>query len=79
MKTSDFLDLVCKALRRTAGSLSLDDTPETVAEWDSVGHLAIIDTLDSALGVDVEDRDLHAFTSLRQLVTSLKARGALKD
>lgn len=79
MKTMEFLDCICEGLNRDPGTLSLDDTPDTVEEWDSVGHLAIMSTIDSALGVPPEDEELRDFVSLRQLVDALKARGALED
>ncbi len=78
MKTSDFLNSVCEAMGRAPNSLSLDDTPQTVSEWDSIGHLAIIAAVDEiADGADSDD--LRTFTSLRQLAEALKKRGILED
>jgi len=79
MTTSQFLDAVCESLSRDAGTLNLDDTPESVPEWDSVGHLAIISTIDSELGVSPDEPDLRNFKSIRQLVAALKRMGALED
>ena len=33
MKTQEFLDLMCKALDRTAGTLTLEDTPQSVDKF----------------------------------------------
>lgn len=79
MTTSDFLDAVCDALRRPPGTLMLDDTPQTVEEWDSVGHLSIIATVDAELGVETDTPELQMFSSLRQLVDALKAKGVLEN
>jgi acyl carrier protein len=79
MKTAEFLDLVCEALGRAPGSLSLDDTRATVEEWDSLGHLAIISVIDEALHVPVNNDEMQNFSSLRQLAAMLQARGALEE
>jgi acyl carrier protein len=79
MVTGDFLNRLCEALAREPGSITLDDTPETIPEWDSVGHLAILATIDSALGLATDSEEMRNFTSIRQLVELLKTKGALED
>ena len=79
MKTQEFLDLVAKALQRQPGTVTLNDTPDTLEEWDSIGHLAIIAILDSKLGIDPEAEELTDFTSIRELVDALKTKGTLQD
>lgn len=79
MKTKDFLNALCEALKREPNSLTLTDTPQSVQEWDSVGHLGMIATIDSVLGVQTDSEDLQTFTSIGQLVNALKTRGALEN
>jgi acyl carrier protein len=79
MKTQEFLDRVCEALGRSPGSLTEEDTPWTVEEWDSIGHLSIISVMDEALDVSINDEELREFTSMRQLLERLRARHALED
>ena len=79
MKTKEFLNAICEALGRSPNTLSLDDTPETVPEWDSVGHLSIIATLDERLGAPVDEEDMRNFRSIRELVDRLTARSALEE
>lgn len=79
MKTDAFLDVLCEALNRDPGTLTLADTPETVEEWDSVGHLSIVATVDGELGVSADEAEMQSFGSIGDLVTALKARGALED
>jgi len=78
MKTGEFLDLVCEWLNRDPGTINVDDTPDTVAEWDSVGHLSIIATIDQ-IGVAVDNEEMQNFKSIRELVDLLKEKGALED
>ncbi len=79
MKTEEFLNALCGALGRAPNSLSLEDTPQTVAEWDSIGHLTIIATVDELLGVPVQDERLREFTSIGELVEQLKSLEALES
>ncbi len=79
MKVKDFFNVICEAFSREPDSLSLEDTPESVEEWDSVGHLSIISLIDEELNVAVDDDDLRSFTSIGELVDRLKARNALED
>lgn len=79
MRTAEFLDTVCDALGRAPKSITLDDTPTTIEEWDSIGHLCIISTMDDALNVSVDDEELRSFRSFRELVERLRARRALED
>ncbi|NQT37440.1 MAG: acyl carrier protein [Planctomycetes bacterium] len=78
MKVEGFLDVLCDALGKEPGTLTCDDTPTTVEEWDSVGHLSIIASLDEELGVPVDNEGLRKFASIGELVDRLVARNALE-
>jgi acyl carrier protein len=80
MKTNEFLDILCEALRVERGSLSVKDSPETVANWDSLGHMSIIAAIESNFGLDVSEHEsLRRFRSLGEIVETLKGFGVLKD
>ena len=79
MKTEEFLNALCDVLGREPNTLSLDDTPESVESWDSLGHLSIIGVVDEELGVSVADQEMRDFKSIRELVDRLRARNALED
>jgi acyl carrier protein len=80
LKTSEFLNAVCEALELDTGSLTVQDTPETVPAWDSIGHLQIIGVIDAELNVQTdEDEELQRFASMGELVERLEARGALES
>ncbi len=78
MRIGEFLDVVCDALNRQPGTLALDDTPDTVAEWDSMGHLAIVSAINYRLHVPASDPDIVSFTSLRQLAEALRRKDVLE-
>ena len=80
MKTvNEFLNEVCDSLGLDPGELKLADTPETVEEWDSVGHLSILSTVDEFLGVEIDSEEMQNFKSIQELVERLQAKGALSD
>jgi acyl carrier protein len=79
MKTQELLDQIALALGRDPGSVKLEDSPETLEEWDSIGQLGIISIIDSELNVPVQDEELQTFSSIGELVERLKARHALED
>jgi acyl carrier protein len=78
-KVQVFLDALCEALNRDPGTIKLEDTRETLPEWDSVGHLSIISTVDSLLDVPVDSPEMQKFQSIGELVGRLKAIKALED
>lgn len=79
MTSAEFLNEICEVLGRDPGSLSREDTPKTVKEWDSMGHLMIISTIDEALEVSVQDEEMRNFQSIAELLDRLHSRGALQD
>jgi len=79
MKTQELLDRIALALGRDPGSVKIEDTPDTLEEWDSMGTLQIISTIESQLNVSVQDDALRNFSSISELFDHLRRRGALED
>ncbi len=79
MQTSEFLDLLCQVLEKDDDPITLADTPETIPEWDSLGHLSILAFLETELNVDSSNDDFPEFESIGQLADILKERGLLQD
>ena len=49
--------------------------PEDVKGWDSLGHLGLIDALESAFGVRFEDGDLTEMENVGKIKEILRLRG----
>ena len=79
MTTEEFLNELCEVLGRDPGSLSPSDTPATIKEWDSMGHLSIIATIDEVLEVPVDDEEMRNFKSIEEMLQRLRSRNALED
>lgn len=77
MTTLELLDELCEVLGREPGTLTLADTPNTVKEWDSIGHLSMIAMVDEELDIDAEE--IRSFKSIGELVDRLNGRNALDD
>ena len=79
MKTQDLLSRLAIALGVPESQLTPDATTDSIAEWDSIGHLNLLSELESLFGEVVEDKELRRITSIRQLLDGLHARGLLED
>ena len=79
MTTAEFLNEICDVLGRDPDSLAPEDTPKTIKEWDSTGHLSILATIDDVLEVSLEDEEMRTFTSIGEMLDRLRSRNALED
>jgi acyl carrier protein len=50
-----------------------------VPDWDSVGHLSIISSLEASLGAKAIDGAIQQAASVRQIAEALRKNGLLKD
>lgn len=57
-------------------ALRPDSSPTSIAGWDSFGHLALVEALQSAFSVRFEVEDIAAMDSLSQIERILARRGA---
>jgi len=68
----EVISIVADALGVSETSLTVDTQSKDVLEWDSLGHLSILSTLDSTLGDRYkESPELASAVSIKDLVTSL--------
>jgi acyl carrier protein len=78
MTTNQLLELIQSALM-TSDAVTLDDTSATVSDWDSVGHLSIISSLEAILGAKAINQEIQQSASVRQIADALHKAGLLKD
>jgi acyl carrier protein len=62
------LQLASQAFRVPPSDLSLDSSPQTVARWDSFGHINLILRVETVLKKRIATADALGISSLRQLV-----------
>jgi len=78
MTTIQLLELIQSALM-TDAAVTLDDTRTSVPDWDSVGHLSVISSLEASLGANAIGDDIQQAASVRQIADALQKAGLLND
>ena len=61
-------DIIARVLNVDADMITDDLSSGDIPEWDSVGNLAIISTIEQELEIEVPLEDLFDLTSVRSLV-----------
>lgn len=70
----EILDLICEALERDSGSLSLDRSIRDVPEWTSIGWLAIISLLDERFNIALGSKDIRGFQRVSDVVEFVRSK-----
>lgn len=80
MKTGDLIERLELALEVEAGSLDMSSNQESVEEWDSLGQISILATLDELFS-DITERkpELVETTTLSGIVEILRGEALIKD
>lgn len=69
----DVISIMTEALNPRSSLVTIETTAKDLAEWDSMGHLAVLVSLDSALnGKAASVRDLTSTKSVREIVDLLR-------
>lgn len=66
MKLDAFLELISEALD-CEDTVKIDDSVDGIIEWDSLGILSLVDTLDT-LGVEIELEEFERIVTVRDFV-----------
>jgi acyl carrier protein len=54
--------------------VSIETTPDDIPGWDSVGHLALASSLESAFGVSLDVDDLMEMENVHEIVRILQSK-----
>ena len=78
MKLLELFEKIEIALGLNTGSLTIESSSENTEDWDSLGHIIILDALDDATsGVSADITELTQATSVSEIVEILTDRGLL--
>lgn len=78
MNTSDLLKHIAESLEVDEELITLDSSSENIEEWDSLGHITILGTLDDLTnGASADIVDLTQATSVKELVNILSENNLL--
>ena len=80
MKIANLIECLASALEVEVGSLDMSSTQESVEEWDSLGHISILATLDDLFS-DITERqpELVDATTLSGIVEILRGESLIED
>ncbi len=68
-------EVVARALRVPAASVSDESSPETLRRWDSLNHLELMTEIEEAYGVQFSTADMVRVRSVRQIRDLLREKG----
>ena len=76
MDSQKRLEWLTKALSVSGRTLTLEDTRNTVSEWDSMGDLMLLSGLEEEFGIAMSADDLATVASARELFALLERKYA---
>jgi acyl carrier protein len=59
-------------------SITIDTTPSDVPAWDSMGHVALVSSLERAFGLSFDVDEVMEMENVRQILRVVEARLAKK-
>ena len=78
MDKAKLLEMVAEALEVEVAQISLDSSTENTEEWDSLGHITILSSLDEETdGKSADIPDLTQAASVNELFEILKTNGLI--
>ena len=58
-----------------SGAFSKDTVPEDVSNWDSIGHMNLVASLEKEFGVQLEVDEIMEMSSAGRILAILQAKG----
>tara|TARA_B110001469_G_C9584697_1_gene290006 strand:+ start:185 stop:412 length:228 start_codon:yes stop_codon:yes gene_type:complete len=71
-KLSDLSDILASILKVNSKDITIDSSMDDFPEWDSVGHMNIILTIEEHFDVYIDDEDAMDLTSVKLLMHVIK-------
>ena len=71
-KLSDLSDILASILKVNSKDITIDSSMDDFPEWDSVGHMNIILTIEEHFDVYIDDEDAMELTSVKLLMHVIK-------
>jgi acyl carrier protein len=63
-----------KAFDSAPHMVTIDTGPGDIPQWDSLGHMALIASLESVLGISFDDDDMMAMESVKEILRIIKSK-----
>ena len=80
LNTENILEIIENALELSNGVLSIDSVAENIEQWDSLGHLSILVSLDKAYDGQVgKIKEMASADSVTKIVALLRENSLVTD
>ena len=70
----DVVEIMTGVLGLASGSLTLDSSMETVAQWDSLQHINVIMDVEQRFGIVLSPEEVMELHTVRSIVNIVQAR-----
>ena len=70
------LEIIARVLEVPRAAVTVESSPKTLQQWDSLKHMNLILATEEAFGVAFGDDDLVAIADARTLIDALRKKGA---
>ena len=77
MNETEALAWIAEVFEEPAGSLRADTPSSSIAGWDSLGMLSLIAALDEKLHIQLDESEIFAIKSVRDILALLERAGAM--
>lgn len=72
------IDWVSKLFNEPAGRLAMETARTDIPDWDSLGALSLMSSLDSDFGILLADEEVQQITKVSDIVEILRRNGKLQ-
>ena len=71
-KLRDLSDILASILKVNSKDITIDSSMDDFSEWDSIGHMNIILTIEEHFNVYIDDEDAMELTSVKLLLNAVE-------
>jgi len=72
--SSKVFEIVARIMGLPVDAVSLESSPETLENWDSLRHMKLILAIEESLGVQFSDEDIVSIKNVQDLLARVEAR-----
>ena len=67
-------EIVARIMGVPVEAVSIESSPETLANWDSLRHMKLILAIEESLSIQLNDEDIVSIKNVQDLVYRLEAK-----
>ena len=79
MNQNELFQLLALALEISSESVDIDSGNKTITKWDSLGMISIGVAIESAFDIQLSTDEIASLTSVQDIISVLKKKGAWSE